>query len=145
MADKPAYKWPDMLEVNGKSYRINHQFDQPNLAGSSRDRKTIFFDRNWNPMAKIDGKWVDRLPFVARHEIAEKIAIDKGYKYLPAHKYFANPAEKEAVEKAGIKWMAYEESFEPDLHKCEHERHAHLPPNEDMHQFTDVSRKRRRN
>ena len=140
-----AYKWPDTIEIDGQTYRINHQFDQPNLAGSSRDRKTIFFDRQWNPMAVIDGKPVDRLPFVCRHEVAEKIAIDKGYKYPAAHKLFANPAEKHAVEKAGIKWKAYEESFIHDLHKCEHERHAHLPPTEDRHQFTDVNRKRRRN
>lgn len=127
-----SYPWPETLSYNGKVYRISHGFDIPYLAGSSKDRKTIFFDRNWNPLTEIKGEPFDRLYAVLIHEVEEKIAEDAGKSYLFAHHHYAEPAEKHFVESQGIKWQDYQDSFKGEILKCSREKNPNMPSNLEM-------------
>lgn len=136
-----GYKWPYTIEYKGKTFRLNHDTEQPLLAGSSRDGKTIYFDKHWNPMKEVDGKMMDRLYPVCIHEIEENIAENKGKPYLTAHHQFAEPAEKQEVLKMGYNWMAYQDSFKGEIKRCSHESKAHLPKGEQMKPYQPTRRR----
>lgn len=141
------YHWPRTVTWKGVDYTINHFYDQPYLAGSSRDGRTIYFQRGWNPHAEIDGKMVDRLLPVVAHEVEEKKAEDRGLPYLEAHHHYAEPAERQVVTAMGIKWKDYQASFRGDILKCEKEKHPSMPADEEMKPYlhTRFMRTRRRN
>lgn len=132
MPNASKYEWPLTIEYQGQKYRINHLTDQQLLAGSSRNGKTIYFDRHWNPEKLVDGKMMDRLYPVCVHEIEEKRAEDQGKPYLTAHHEFAEPAEKKVVQEMGYDWMAYQDSFKKEIQRCSHESKEHLPKDEEM-------------
>ncbi len=142
------YRWPRLVAWNGKSYSIHHSSEQPLLAGSSRDAKTIYFDRGWNPTAEVEDtagkrRMMDRLLPVVVHEVKENEAETKlGKPYLTAHHQYAEPSEKQVVQSMGFNWQSYQDSFKGEIKRCAKESKAHLPHNEEP--YLNM-RKRKRN
>ena len=67
--------------------------------------------------------------FLAVHEAVERRAMEEwGYPYLVAHERFATPAERAAVEAAGIDWEHYTHEIDGYLDRIEHEDAPNPPP-----------------
>lgn len=94
--------------------KINRDYDVPLLGGGSEDRGTVYLDRDWNPIARIGGKLIDRTPFVAEHEKVEADLESSGMEYMEAHR-IAMKAENRLVKAAGIDPVEYEASYAADL------------------------------
>jgi len=65
--------------------------------------------------------------FLAVHERAEAAAMSKGMSYAKAHSTVAVPAERKAVERAGLDWKKYSERIAGLLSHVEHERICKAP------------------
>ena len=65
--------------------------------------------------------------FLAVHERAEASAMAKGMSYAKAHSTVAVPAERKAVERAGLDWKKYSERIAGLLSHVEHERICKAP------------------
>ena len=65
--------------------------------------------------------------FLAVHERAEAAAMSKGMSYARAHSTVAVPAERKAVERAGMDWKKYSERIAGLLSHVEHERVCKAP------------------
>lgn len=89
--------------------KLNMSYEIPYLAGYSKDGETIYIDKRINPVLILsDGRKMDVIPYLMRHESVEKHLIDaKKYKYQYAHEK-ATGAEREKVEADGFPWNEYQ-------------------------------------
>ena len=122
-AKKLAEK-PDM-----KPYTVNREYDVPYGAGTSKDGKIIYIDQRL-PETVDDGHGVkinlnESLP---QHEYPEYIQMRRGVSYSDAHTHYANPSEKEYVERQGGNWKGYDKNVQELVRKIEHSPNPKLPP-----------------
>lgn len=82
------------------------------MGGTGADPGTVYISRSLPQVIDIDGQPVDAHRFIAVHETTERRLMDAGYTYEEAHPQ-ATAAEHNAVRKAGIDPVAYEEALAP--------------------------------
>jgi uncharacterized protein len=72
---------------------VNRNYDVFLLGGISTDRRTVYIDRHWQPLAKIYGRVLDRTPYLVEHEKVEGDVEAENKNYSVAHSDYAEPAE----------------------------------------------------
>lgn len=107
--------------------KVDQRYDVPLAAGLSKDRKTLYVDRRISLTRAIQGKAVDRTPFLLVHEMEEAKREQSGWPYLRAH-VRAEKLENEAVKRAGVDPAAYEASWRPDIALAAKTKNPQLPP-----------------
>lgn len=92
--------------------RIDATYDNPYIAGYSKNARTVYVDRDFPFRAFKAGKrTINVLPFLIIHETVEKAILDVFHsKYQYAHA-IATYAEEKAVKAAGIDVAAYEKGY----------------------------------
>lgn len=126
---REEYNRKKLSEKDVKPYKVNREYDVPYGAGTSKDGAMIYID-NRLPKTIDDGHGVDidldeSLP---RHEYPEFMQMRRGTSYADAHEHYANPSEKEYVEKQGGNWKGYDKNIQELIRKIEHSPNPNLPP-----------------
>jgi len=112
---------------------INRNYDVPFIAGYSKDGKTIYIDRHFNPMF---GK-IDVTPYLLIHEKTEKALLDYYHlDYQQAH-HLATHNEHMHVNADGIDWRKYTDHYDPYEKGLEHEHLTKVPPDLDLEPYKD--------
>src|SRR5205085_2118879 len=94
--------------IRRRIHKVDHSYDVPYIAGSSKDGKTIFIDRHLPRVFRSLLKKVRVEEFIVVHETVEKALLDElKLHYLHAHQ-IASRIEKEAVHEAGVSWRLYQ-------------------------------------
>jgi hypothetical protein len=120
------------LKLNAK---INNDYDVGYLAGMSKDRTTVYVDKDLDPTININGKEIDPRPFLYTHETTECAWMDQGDTYQEAHKK-ATEAEREHIEKEGVNWDCYMKALHPYI-KSDESKDSHFPPDIDPKPYED--------
>jgi hypothetical protein len=130
-----------MPEVRDKLWlprEVNDEYDIPFLAGYSKDRKTIYRDRNLpkTVVAHLDGKTKEIEPDedIIPHETIEPIVMDVlGWTYFPAHAVATVYGKRRFVRRYGPEWwMPYTHEMDGFASHDEHERVKKVPRDLDM-------------
>ena len=112
---------------------IIRKYDIPYLGGYSSDGKRVYIDRHLN--LRYKGKDISK--FIRMHEVAEKAALDIfELDYQHAHKV-ANHVERQAVEKAGLKWIEYCDHLDPFIKEVSKEHIESVPHDLDLTPYKD--------
>ncbi len=111
---------------DAKPYTINANHDIPYGGGTSKDGAIVYIDKRLPQELSVDGKTINIHKSIAVHEHEEwKKMHHMGY--ATAHSKYANPAEKEYVERHGIDWKKYDEKVEGLVRKIEHSPNPDIP------------------
>ena len=112
---------------------INRKYDVPFIAGYSKDGKTIYIDRHFNPMFGD----INVMRFLLIHEKTEKALLDfYNLDYQQAH-HLATHYEHQQVDLAGINWREYTKHFSVYEKNLEHEHLTKVPPDLDLEPYKD--------
>lgn len=123
----------EFLEKIRVPIKINRKYNVPYLAGSSKDRKTIYFDKH---LPKIIDD-IEVTKYIVLHEKVEAAVIDLyDLSYKDAHK-IANIEERKAVEADGIDWSHYSKILEPYMKKIDKETLKDAPSDLDLTPYLD--------
>lgn len=115
---------------------IDRTYDVPYIAGASTDSKTIYIDKSIPVFLDIGGKSVDIAKYIAIHELTEKVLMDKGDLYSPAHKK-ATEEEKLEVEKDDINWKLYQNAVLGFFNKTKSKKNINPPPDLYLNPYID--------
>ena len=112
-ATRKEYVDKKLKQNNPLPYKINCNHDVPYGGGTSKDGKTVYIDHHIPEFIKVKGKKINIHESIAVHEHAEFPRMAKhNDSYETAHADYANPAEKEYVERHGINWDDYNRAVE---------------------------------
>ena len=118
--------------ING-IFKISFKNDIPYIAGYSKDGKTFYVDRHFNPKF---GK-INTLPYLLIHEKTEKALMDIfNLKYQEAH-HIALYSEKKTVVADGINWEKYNNYFKLYEKPLGHEKLIYVPKDLDLRPYHD--------
>lgn len=110
--------------------KISRAYDIPYLAGYSKDRKTLYIDKD---SAKgFDGIDTDR--YLAIHEYVEDSCEENGADYVLGHA-LATLAELGAVAADGVDVDAYNAFMAKEVKKAESKKKFDLPSDLDMQPY----------
>ena len=118
-------------------HEINKDYDIPYLGSSSKDGKTIYFDRHLPKTVKLerDGivKEIDPIQFLTMHESLEKTLIDQlNWTYSEAHKAATAYERRGVLQWLGPGWWdPYQRQMEKFVKADEHEKLKKVPRNLD--------------
>ncbi len=130
-----ASRQTDVEDVAGKPVRVDANENVPFAGGTKKDG-TVVIDKSIPRFLDVDGKIVDAHAILAAHETAERAMLDEGYEYPYAHEFGGIPAEKKAVEAAGIKWDDWQHIIMQYVSKAEHEKNPQIAPDLDPRPYT---------
>jgi hypothetical protein len=100
--------------------KINRKYDVPDLAGYSRDGKTLYIDKDCPEEIEYAGREIEVDKYLLLHELIEDALIRaNGSDYLDSHQ-IACLGEKEAVETAeGMgAWEVYAKFMQEQINKA---------------------------
>lgn len=97
---------------------LNTSYQIPYLAGYSKDGKTVYIDKRYEPVFELkDGRKMNITKYLVIHELTEKDLEDnQQYKYPYAHEK-ATGAERDAVEADGYPWDEYQKYALSEVHR----------------------------
>ena len=117
--------------------QVNWDYDIPYLAGYSKDGRTVYFDRHFQPILKWRGKKFDTSDFIVVHEVGDKALEDLFRLRYQAANHVITHLERDVVTSSGLSWKVYDKFLNPQIKGIMHEKLKKVPKDLDLKPYKD--------
>lgn len=129
---------PRVVKLLSQKPTIDATYDNPYIAGYSKNGKIVYIDRDFPYRTfKVGTKTINALPFLLLHETVEKailMVFKSTYQYAHA---IATYAEEKAAKAAGIDIVAYEKAYAKFDKSDYNKRLLRVAPDLDLKPYVD--------